>query len=340
VRVVILTDEAADIDRRNLLAAESLVDDGHEVILIARRNDHTPADQIIGRVKVCWIDTTLHYLYGMLDETDLSHLEPAPRGARPNPTIWRRLMDQTTRIGVRDLRYALLRLWGDADRAIRNWAGRLLDDCRDLARPWRCIAYVRELPDHTFASTLQAIYDIARIPTVPRTSIEYTEPPEAIDMTPWENALYYRCRYFDPDAIHAVNLPQLLPAVRVARELKVPLIYDARVIYPLASTVGPEERAALWIKEGALIRFCDRTIVPNRRAARLMYAVYGRQPPHVIPDVGHDGHAPGVTWREYGMELRAMYARLSNTPATGASAVCRYSTLNEYIAVNKERAKC
>ncbi|HWU13980.1 MAG TPA: glycosyltransferase [Caulobacter sp.] len=98
----------------------------------------------------------------------------------------------------------------------------------------------------------------------------------------WDQALIDRAIYYDPDLIHAHDLPQLFAGVTAARKLGVPLIYDAHEVYPEISTLTPAEQEFLVIREQALVKHCDALITVNPFCGEFMEKRYGCKPFNVI----------------------------------------------------------
>ncbi|KQY35281.1 hypothetical protein ASD21_10835 [Caulobacter sp. Root1455] len=98
----------------------------------------------------------------------------------------------------------------------------------------------------------------------------------------WDQALIDRAIYYDPDLIHAHDLPQLFAGVTAARKLGVPLIYDAHEVYPEISTLTPAEQEFLVIRERTLVKHCDALITVNPFCGEFMEKRYGCKPFNVI----------------------------------------------------------
>ena len=97
-----------------------------------------------------------------------------------------------------------------------------------------------------------------------------------------DRQLAARAAYFDPDILHAHDLPQLRAGVLAAEELKVPLIYDAHELYPEINTLTAAQQKRLGAIEARYIRRCNVVITVNPHLAAEFARRYGIDEPKVI----------------------------------------------------------
>jgi glycosyltransferase involved in cell wall biosynthesis len=321
MRVVMLTDDGRSIDRRILLEAETVANLGHEVIIVARNETGSGvvADRI-GQAKVLWVDYDLAYLGGSdtvpelpsaptptpLSESDHSPAAPAmlpPTALQPRSPV----LGQT----IAWSRSYALKTYLTLDRDRRRMNERLRSasfawehhGIRGLRRLRLALGIARVSAGRAVVGAALAPMEAvisARVRRRRQTLTETVRPvdpagavsPASFEMNIWERAVFYRTLYFDPDVIHANDLPQLLPAVLAGRQLGVPVIYDAHEVYPEIATLTPEQQEQLRLKESVLVHHCAERITVNPFCAAFMEERYNCRPFHVImnatqPPKGH-----------------------------------------------------
>lgn len=273
MRILMMTDDGHSIDRRILLEAETLLDHGHEVILLARHTDGKPVGEHIGRLKV-------------------EYLAPGRRRA-PGPSMLdfgRGLVRPTIAALARDRRWKRL---GRFLRHLARWLFVIVRDPhahfrRELGRAgdgWiplhrRLIILVRLAVAAgvcAVAAVLRGLLILARRLRNRRSGLVGPDLPSA-----WEKALIERAIYYDPDCVHAHDLPQLRAGVYASERLKVPLVYDAHELYPEIGSLTPVERTLLRSRENRFIRSADALITVNPFIAELMQKRYRTKPVTVI----------------------------------------------------------
>jgi glycosyltransferase involved in cell wall biosynthesis len=79
----------------------------------------------------------------------------------------------------------------------------------------------------------------------------------------WEKALSLRALFYNPDIIHAHDLPQLGSAAEVARVLGCKLVYDAHEMYPFINTLTYDQSKHLELREKQLTRETDLIFTVN-----------------------------------------------------------------------------
>lgn len=268
MRIVMLTDDGKSVDRRILLEAESLIDEGHEVIVVARQDGKAPAGDRLGRVKVMWIDLDLGYLEGAFDDLgfDLAGQEGSAGLSGPRFAKLRALM---VKLGIARMTNELDLEQERRGAELKSGLHRFRSKFRLRLKEFK-LRYIKQF----WAGTAEKL---AQAPTL---------DPELLADLPevnlWERALFYRTLYLDPDVIHVHDLPQLLAGVYAKRVLGVPLIYDAHEVYPQISTLTDAETRFLHSKEQLLLKYCDATITVNPYCSRLMEYCYDCKPFDII----------------------------------------------------------
>ena len=101
-------------------------------------------------------------------------------------------------------------------------------------------------------------------------------------LTLYDEVLFSRACYFNPDLIHVHDLPQLRVGTLVKKKLKIPLIYDAHELYPEINTLNRYQRKHLSKLEKNLIAKCNEIITVNSFIAKEMSRRYKIKMPHVI----------------------------------------------------------
>lgn len=89
-----------------------------------------------------------------------------------------------------------------------------------------------------------------------------------------ERALVDRIKFYNPDVIHAHDLPQLRAAVKAKRRLNIPLVYDAHELYPEIGTLTSRQKKILSIRERRYIKDADKVITVNKYIAAEMVKRY------------------------------------------------------------------
>lgn len=325
MRVVMLTDDGRSIDRRILLEAETVADLGHEVIIVARNETGSGvvADRI-GRAKVLWIDYDLDYLGGSDTVPELpppasasqSEGEDSPAApamplpaALPPPSVvlaqtaaWARnyalktylTLDRDRRRMNERLHSANLAWQHHGIRGLRRL--RLGLGIARVSAGRAAIGAALAPMEAVIAARVRRRQQIRAEAVRPLAPAE-TASPDSFEMNIWERAIFHRTLYFDPDVIHANDLPQLLPAVLAGHRLGVPVVYDAHEVYPEIATLTPEQQQQLRLKESVLVHHCAERITVNPFCAAFMEERYHCPPFHVIMNATHPsrGHIRGQT---------------------------------------------
>jgi glycosyltransferase involved in cell wall biosynthesis len=259
MRVVMVTDDV-HIDRRILAQSESLTRHGHEVIIVAGWQKGLPHHAWHGPVKI--------------ERFSPDHPVPVaenygfPAGkpswiTRPSPL--RRLRGVSTAQIFR----------------IRRFIGRMIRKSRALVVITTAIRqsvrrlWIRTFPFEVLPDSLRRLWNT-------KFAYPLNVKPDVDQASHAERMLVAHLRYFDPDFIHAHDLPQLRVGVMVKRALGIPLIYDAHELYPEISTLTPEDKAMLRTREQSLLPECDRVITINPLVGQEMIRRYGISPPLII----------------------------------------------------------
>lgn len=79
---------------------------------------------------------------------------------------------------------------------------------------------------------------------------------------------------FNPDVVHAHDLPNLSLGKRIATQLGIPLVYDAHELYPLQYFADEGRRNWLLGLEKELIVHVDATITVNRQCVEVLESTY------------------------------------------------------------------
>lgn len=255
MRILMLTDDV-QIDRRILLEAESLIRLGHEVILLAEGGGASSTFERIGNVKVERLGggPLPPPLSEMIVLAVAAVMRKAIRLASGARTKLLQLMKRIVKRAFR----AMVRLIGLASRACTG----LLQMTTRVEK--RALLTVARLNDRAAGHGLRVLRGLLRTP-----------PPR-------ERAMAMRIAFYRPDLIHAHDLPQLRPAVRAKRRLRVPLIYDAHELYPEISLLTPVQQRMLTRREKRYICRADAVITVNNYLAAEMAKRYRVRLPFVV----------------------------------------------------------
>jgi hypothetical protein len=119
-----------------------------------------------------------------------------------------------------------------------------------------------------------------------------------------ETGLLECLRGYNPDVVHAHDLPQLGAAIYLKRETGIPVVYDAHELYPEISTLTAGDKSRLDQRERLLIRECDTVITVNPLIAMEMSSRYEVSEPAVVfnaaePPAGFDPKCPHRHLKEH-----------------------------------------
>ncbi|MCK4624293.1 MAG: glycosyltransferase, partial [Phycisphaerae bacterium] len=244
-----LTDDVM-IDRRIIQEAETLIDQGHEVILLAAGQNDLPQFEWIGRVKV---------------ERIRQDVIPKKSGSLFVYVIARILKSCVSVVGpIRE-----------AFREVFRKAIRVVGSIREAFRKAFREAFRKAM---RFVST--RIIFLIKVITLP-VRIRLRSFRKGV-LLPFESVIMDRIRRYDPDVIHAHDLPRLNVAVNASHRLHIPLIYDAHELYPEINTLSWSQKQTLFRLENKRIRHCDQVITVNPFIAEEMAKRYKIAEPLVI----------------------------------------------------------
>jgi glycosyltransferase involved in cell wall biosynthesis len=97
-----------------------------------------------------------------------------------------------------------------------------------------------------------------------------------------ESVLMDSVVFYDPDVLHAHDLPRLRVATKAKKRLGVPLIYDAHELYPEIATQTLAQKKILNRREKRCIKYADAVITVNEFIADEMAKRYRIEKPQVI----------------------------------------------------------
>lgn len=255
MRIVMLTDDALNVDRRILLEAETLIDLGHEVIVLARADGNTPSGSFYGRVKVEFVKSAVPVqnnikVWELPFISFFNHLEHKYGFGSRLKVFARQLMHYRKNIG----KYFFTQF----ERIFDGWIpitrriGILL---RTIIMFFMLIAFkivYSIIGLFHFSPKLQGIGNF----------LDHPFKPHA-----WDSALIYRGKFYRPDLIIAHDLPQLFAGAAIKKDLKIPLIYDSHEVYSEIGTLNKKEKNFLKLREKKFINKCDVMITVNPCAA-------------------------------------------------------------------------
>lgn len=269
MRVVMLTDDGRNTDRRIILEALTLMSSGAEVIIVGRDQACQTYEIYDHRGITCLL---------INEETDIE-------------ALCRDLSRRTGDEGLAPRKggsAGALRGAGDVPENRRTWnRGSMPVALSALTR--RLARWIARASSLRFRGSQSEPVPTRHEITLPDWCDLSPVIPEKCGTTledwglsPWERMVFTCAKALRPNVVHAHDLPQLLPAVRAARDLGVPVIYDAHEVYPEISTLTPELSDYYRRKENFCIPYCDARITVNEFCAAFMQRKYGCSPFHII----------------------------------------------------------
>lgn len=273
-----LTDDTG-IDRRILQEAVTLIDDGHQVIVIGRADEVHPAHEIIDGVRIERIvDQAVGrpVLFGSKLVQILTNAINA--GSAANQRAMGRVIGWMFRV---------LR------RVIRGWfalgTGDLGESARAAERHRSTLVATERAQERVGGVLVRVVakgwwlvgmlnHRIGR-PVITWATSAYSTRSA---LPPRDAYLSQRAAYYRPDVVHAHDLPQLRAGLAAARMCKVPLVYDMHELYPEIGTLTEAQQRSLGELENDLIRDCSATITVNPYISREIAKRYVVPEPQVI----------------------------------------------------------
>lgn len=273
MRFVYLTDDAKSIDRRTLHQADTLAENGHEVIIVARQDGTAPTSARVGGAKIHWVTndyprfvgpTFLAFVIGFL-----RGLKQAVAGS--GRQSWLKKIKLTG--PLRTLALFLVRRDTEWPRLIRRSGDKWMPLLRRL-RIW-LLVLVLSIPI-AIVSLFAGLLTLAKS-TLQAMSYNPAGTGKGIMVaTPWDKTMAHYGAYYDPDVIVATDLPQLMGAVMAKRATGAALAYDSHEFYSDISSLSPQERRFLRTRERKLLPKVDVAITVNPFITDLFKAVYGK----------------------------------------------------------------
>ncbi|MCF7767871.1 glycosyltransferase family 4 protein [Achromobacter pulmonis] len=262
-----MTDDV-QIDRRIIQEAKSLIARNHEVILLAAPGKNLAPAEIIEGVKVERVNFATgrqRLIEVIVTRIHGRSIEFANAGSTLSQRVVAKIIEMPFRV-LNLVRRAIWRVIHPTKPAphspslsrakAKMQGGGMFIASRFF---WLCAV----LSNRLYTLTLRVIHRVARATSRDATLLE-------------------RAKFYNPDIIHAHDLPQLRAGVDSARALKVPLIYDAHELYPEICTLTPEQQKRLGRIEKRLIKECDAVITVNPHLAGEFSRRYRIAAPDVI----------------------------------------------------------
>lgn len=326
MRILMATDDI-QIDRRILQEGKTLVNEGHEVILLARWSEGRPSHEIIDGIKIERLGAPGIITGNQpemtdepnedLGESDDGQADPEIAGSsggdvisasstKDERTFWEKLRRWWKLYGLSmfprmvwliglKIHYRIRTLILVAIYRLRTFI--LIADykLRTLA-----LTIPYKLRQRGGAIVSKSISFVEAAQDGWRSSNGQMRRVRALSSL-YDISLAQRIVYYDPDVIHAHDLPQLIAAVLAKEELRTPLVYDAHELYPEIITLTPAQQSSLSKREKLLVNFCDAIITVNPFLADEMAGRYDIPAPHVIRNCAEapPGLIPGRRLRRF-----------------------------------------
>jgi glycosyltransferase involved in cell wall biosynthesis len=239
------------IDRRILLEAESLISQGHEVILLSGWNQGLPTHGQIGNVKV-------------------------ERIIVAGKTSLEKVVIHANLFIIRGINFF--------SRIINACHSRIF-----MALDWLYVHLIKKVTD-LFINTMKFFINfiikfvrlfLIKIPAKLTNSF-CSILLLGLSKGARDGYLKARIAYYNPDIIHVHDLPQLKSGWLAKKHLKVPLIYDAHELYPEIDTLTEKQKKRLKKLENKIIKHCDEVITVNEFIAKKMSDIYNINEPTVV----------------------------------------------------------
>ena len=258
LRIVMVTDDGATIDRRILLEAETLMNAGHEVILLARDVADVSKAQIIDGLKLERLNLNAPKPFELRYSELATRLAPVwlkKAGKRTFSIVDKALF--TGKAGA-----VMLMNINEYNRwNVREKKRQLLSE--KLSRRQRYKVRLFQVVRLGIAGFAAVPLGVGKFALMLRDRLVYSRS-RAFEPNTWDRAIARRIAYYDPDIIHVHDLPQLYGAVLAKRRLGgVPLVYDTHEIYTEIGTLTPEQKTFLEVREKKLLRECDQVFGVN-----------------------------------------------------------------------------
>jgi glycosyltransferase involved in cell wall biosynthesis len=276
VRIVMVTDDGINIDRRILLQANTLMSNGHEVILLARDVEGAPKSEIINGLKLERLE---------LYDNQLIELGYKQLAIKFLPT-WVQKFNDFSSLRLQQVKFFVK---GEAVslKIIKDYCLRAIEKLKRSING-KNLSKKQFFGQYFTLIGSGAFFVFALIPFAISYMIYWhlskiaLKKSEVFEPNIWDRAIARRIIYYDPDIIHAHDLPQLYGSVIAKRQLKVPLIYDAHEAYPEIDTLTTEQQEFLRKREARLIKETDSVYTVNPLIAEFMEKRYKRKPINVI----------------------------------------------------------
>lgn len=270
-RVVMITPDIM-IDRRILIEAETLIEDGYEVYLLAGWDaTHAELFEVIGRVR-----TERIQYHGIDQRLCLVH------------KMHRKAIEFLNRVAA-----IINRIGEGISRRESALINRFRTKTKSEAEPpvpgthestdrWTLFHNIfRGIVVLPWKLSVLAIHLTARLLNLGLRGISIGFPL-VTRFNGYEHAYFKRAAFYRPDIIHVHDLPMLRIGARLKRRLGVPLIYDMHEFYPEQETLSTQQRLRLRYTEKQLIPHCDRLITVNPLLAQEISRSYGNVTINVI----------------------------------------------------------
>ncbi len=293
-----LTDDVP-IDRRILQEAQTLLADGHQIILLAGHSPDLPAFETIDGVRVERVEIPFAGRRELL-ATRTSAL--IARIVNAGSTRSQRIVGSATNSGfsgtigafqrVGRLLSGVLRRAGRGEFRLRRKLGfvpkspvtEALDSAVNATQRAASgtLASAQPIAARSLVSGIWRLWWVAGVINAKLTPRVLTLIRRTRRLPLRDAALATRVAYYRPDVVHAHDLPQLRAGVTAADRVGVPIVYDAHELYPEIGTLTKRQQRQLGRIERRFIRRCDHVITVNPYIAAEMAQRYRVPEPTVI----------------------------------------------------------
>ena len=282
MRIIMLTDDKK-IDRRILLEAETLSAHKHEVIILAAWEDGLPKHEVCGNVKIERIHPVKSYNIEHVISTVFIKQVAGLNWLSKIVQLSISKASSTIQRSIQLLFACILKIcmFGLRNTCVAlNWLSKIvqLSISKASSTIQRSIqllfACILKICMFGLRNTCVALNWLSKISIAIVNKIK--------NRSGYDEILYNRACYFNPDIIHVHDLPQLRAGSLIKKKLNIPLIYDAHELYPEINTLNKYQKKILSKLENKFLSKCDVVITVNLFIANEMSRRYNIKLPHVI----------------------------------------------------------
>lgn len=335
-RILMITPDIM-IDRRILIEAETLIDDGYEVYLLAGwDSEHNKFFEEIGRVKVERIkfeglDSRIEWVYSLQSKL-INFLNNISTKFNTKWNVLSAKGNNCFNVLMSKKNASL----NNASISVQNGFGKAankviaknvlykvtvnllkvnLKIITILSKIFNYIIFILSKLFRIFivgGMKLKGFFILAIAKSINFSAYIIARVyPHISGFTAYEYLFYRRGKFYRPDIVHVHDLPLLRSGTRIKKDLKIPLVYDMHEFYPEQDVFTEDQRRKLRKIERKHIKYCDVLITVNPLLAKEISNCYGGvhiniiQNATIIPE-GFKAGGYNKFREEYGVDNNAL----------------------------------